>query len=108
MPASPTASTSRWLFSQPPNARNCMKSRAFDRCGCPSFIPPFSLRSGGSGPRRASLMARLYSAQMPYLVREATLDDSDVLIHHRVAMFSDMGEPFDRAALEASYREWLA
>src|SRR5207237_713351 len=52
MPASPTASTSRWLFSQPPNARNCMKSRASLRCGCPSFIPPFPPRSGGSGPRR--------------------------------------------------------
>jgi len=33
----------------PPNAMNCMNSRTFDRCGRPSFIPPFSLRSGGSG-----------------------------------------------------------
>jgi GNAT superfamily N-acetyltransferase len=85
-----------------------MNSRAFDRCGCPSFIPPFSLRSGGSGPRRCSLISRLYSEEMPYLVREATLDDADALVRHRVGMFTDMGEAFDPAALESSYREWLA
>jgi GNAT superfamily N-acetyltransferase len=45
---------------------------------------------------------------MPYRLREATLADADVLVHHRVAMFTDMGEPFDRVALEASYREWLS
>ena len=37
---------------QLPKASSCMKSRAFDRCGSPFLMPPFSLKSGGSGPRR--------------------------------------------------------
>ncbi len=45
---------------------------------------------------------------MSYGLRTATLADADVLVHHRVSMFTDMGEPFDRAALESAYREWLA
>ncbi len=44
---------------------------------------------------------------MSYRLREATLADADVLVRHRLAMFSDMGEPFDRPALDASFREWL-
>ena len=52
------ASASGWLSVQPPNASNCRNSRSLDRCGCPSFIPPFSLRSGGSGPRRSSVDIR--------------------------------------------------
>ena len=44
---------------------------------------------------------------MSYRLREATLADADVLVHHRLAMFEDMGEPFDRAALDASFRDWL-
>jgi GNAT superfamily N-acetyltransferase len=44
---------------------------------------------------------------MSYRVRPATAGDADTLVHHRLAMFSDMGEPFDRAALESSFRDWL-
>ena len=43
-----------------------------------------------------------------YIVREATLADVDVLVRHRLAMFTDMGVPLDAAALEASFRTWLA
>ena len=37
----------------------------------------------------------------------ATLADADVLVRHRVAMFTDMGVPMDVAALEAAFRAWL-
>jgi len=43
-----------------------------------------------------------------YIVREATLADVDVLVRHRLAMFTDMGVPLDAAALDASFRAWLA
>jgi GNAT superfamily N-acetyltransferase len=42
-----------------------------------------------------------------YLVRPATLDDTDVLVRHRVAMFTDMGIALDVAGLEAAFRAWL-
>ena len=45
---------------------------------------------------------------MSYRVRPATLDDMDVLVHHRVGMFADMGVPLDVPALQAAFREWLA
>jgi len=45
---------------------------------------------------------------MAYCVRPATLDDVDVLVHHRVGMFTDMGVPLDVPALQAAFREWLA
>ncbi len=45
---------------------------------------------------------------MPYHVREATLADADVLVHHRLAMFTDMGLTFDREAVAAPFRKWLA
>lgn len=45
---------------------------------------------------------------MPYHVREATLADTDALVHHRVAMFTDMGLTFDREAVNAPFRAWLA
>jgi len=45
---------------------------------------------------------------MTYRVREATLDDADVLVRHRIAMFTDMGRKFDAAALDAAFRVWLA
>jgi GNAT superfamily N-acetyltransferase len=44
----------------------------------------------------------------PYIVREATLADVDVLVRHRIGMFTDMGVPLDAASLEASFRAWLA
>lgn len=40
-------------------------------------------------------------------VRPATLDDVDVLVHQRVAMFTDMGVPMDAAVVAADYRQWL-
>jgi GNAT superfamily N-acetyltransferase len=45
---------------------------------------------------------------MSYRVRPATLDDADALVHHRVAMFTDMGVPLDAEALDAAFRAWLA
>jgi len=44
----------------------------------------------------------------PYTVRDATLADTDVLVRHRVGMFTDMGVRFDVPVLEASFRAWLA
>ena len=43
-----------------------------------------------------------------YRVRPATLDDADVLVRHRVGMFTDMGVAMDVAALEIAFRAWLA
>src|SRR5262249_15251149 len=67
------------------------------------------LRSGGAGPRRASVViAELYSATlMPPLVREATLDDIDVLVAHRICMFTDMAVPLDEAMLRSAFAQWL-
>ena len=45
---------------------------------------------------------------MSYRLRPATLDDVDVLVHHRVGMFTDMGVPLDAPALQAAFRAWLA
>jgi GNAT superfamily N-acetyltransferase len=42
-----------------------------------------------------------------YRLRVATLDDVDVLVHHRIAMFQDMGVPLDAAAVDAAFRPWL-
>ena len=42
-----------------------------------------------------------------YRVRVATLDDVDVLVHQRIAMFQDMGLPLDTAAVSAAFRPWL-
>jgi GNAT superfamily N-acetyltransferase len=43
-----------------------------------------------------------------YRVRTATLADADVLVRHRVGMFTDMGIPMDAAALAIAFRAWLA
>ena len=42
-----------------------------------------------------------------YLVRPATLEDADVLVRHRVRMFTEMGLAMDVAALETAFRAWL-
>ena len=42
-----------------------------------------------------------------YRIRVATLDDLDVLVHHRIAMFQDMGVPLDAEALAGAFRPWL-
>jgi GNAT superfamily N-acetyltransferase len=44
---------------------------------------------------------------MPYRVRTATLDDMDTLVHHRIAMFVDMGVAVDEATLAPAFAEWL-
>jgi GNAT superfamily N-acetyltransferase len=41
-------------------------------------------------------------------VRPATLADADVLVRHRIAMFTDMGVPLDAAQLDTAFRAWLA
>ena len=45
---------------------------------------------------------------MSYLIREATLDDVEVLVRHRIGMFTDMGLTLDVPALDAAFRTWLA
>ncbi len=42
-----------------------------------------------------------------YRIRPATLDDADVLVRHRVGMFTDMGLTMDVARLETTFRAWL-
>lgn len=42
-----------------------------------------------------------------YRIRAATLEDLDALVHHRVAMFTDMGVKMDADALSRVYRAWL-
>ena len=42
-----------------------------------------------------------------YQIRRATLADADALVHHRIAMFIDMGVPLDAEALAAAFRSWL-
>lgn len=44
---------------------------------------------------------------MTYRVRPATLDDVDVLVHHRLAMFGDMGVPLDAVTLAPAFAGWL-
>jgi GNAT superfamily N-acetyltransferase len=45
---------------------------------------------------------------MSYLIREATLDDVDALVRHRIGMFTDMGLTLDVPALDTAFRTWLA
>jgi GNAT superfamily N-acetyltransferase len=45
---------------------------------------------------------------MSYRMREATLADAEVLVRHRIGMFTDMGLTLDAAALDAAFRVWLA
>ena len=47
------------------------------------------------------------SSNDTYHIREATLDDMDVLVRHRLAMFADMGRSFDAPAVGQLFREWL-
>ena len=42
-----------------------------------------------------------------YRIRLATLADADVLVRHRVAMFTDMGLTFDARELSDAFRVWL-
>jgi GNAT superfamily N-acetyltransferase len=42
-----------------------------------------------------------------YGVRPATLDDLDALVHHRLAMFAEMGVPVDAPVVGPMFRDWL-
>jgi GNAT superfamily N-acetyltransferase len=42
-----------------------------------------------------------------YRVRPATVDDLDIVVHHRLAMFGDMGVEIDAAAVGPAFRAWL-
>ena len=42
-----------------------------------------------------------------YRIRGATLDDVDVLVHHRTRMFADMGVSMNAAAVEQAFGRWL-
>jgi len=42
-----------------------------------------------------------------YRVRPATLADASVLVHHRIAMFTDMGVLLDADVLDRAFRAWL-
>jgi GNAT superfamily N-acetyltransferase len=42
-----------------------------------------------------------------YRVRPATVDDIDVLVHHRLSMFSEMGTAFDAPVVRQLFRDWL-
>ena len=42
-----------------------------------------------------------------YRVRPATLDDADILVRHRIGMFTDMGVAVD-TILGDAFRDWLA
>jgi len=44
---------------------------------------------------------------LSYTIREASLTDSDALVHHRIAMFTDMGVPLDAVTLDSAFRVWL-
>jgi GNAT superfamily N-acetyltransferase len=54
----------------------------------------------------ASIIGGSMSAE--YRVRAASLADADVLVHHRTAMFTDMGLSIDADALGRAFRAWLA
>jgi GNAT superfamily N-acetyltransferase len=45
---------------------------------------------------------------MTYRIRSATSNDVEHLVHHRIAMFSDMGLEFDAPALDGAFRAWLS
>jgi GNAT superfamily N-acetyltransferase len=42
-----------------------------------------------------------------YRVRLATLDDIDVLVRHRLGMFTEMGTTFDAPLIDGMFRAWL-
>lgn len=42
-----------------------------------------------------------------YHIRKATASDVPALVHHREAMFSDMGTRFDRGAMAAAFEPWV-
>jgi GNAT superfamily N-acetyltransferase len=66
--------------------------------------------SGGSGPRRAveaDVIPLSIIRVLTYHLRRGTLADADAIVHHRIAMFTDMGIPLDGPALDRHFRAWL-
>jgi GNAT superfamily N-acetyltransferase len=43
----------------------------------------------------------------PYRIRPATLDDVEAIVHHRLAMFAEMGTPVEISVVETAFRRWL-
>jgi len=43
-----------------------------------------------------------------YRIRPATLDDVEALVHHRIAMFRDMGTTMDAELVAPAFRDWVA
>ncbi len=94
-----------------------MNSRSSDRCGCPFFIPPFSLRSGGSGPRRATFGRLRGIRHAPSIIRgshdglphqsrrRSTTSTCSCIIASRC--FRRWASPLDAAAVDAAFRPWL-
>src|SRR5262245_59787554 len=111
MRAAAAASTSGAVASQPPKARICMNNRRSLFCGSPFFMPPFSLRSGGSGPLLVAVGDAMWVSIIrrlaTYHLRRGTLADADAIVHHRIAMFTDMGLALDEPTLDREFRAWL-
>jgi GNAT superfamily N-acetyltransferase len=42
-----------------------------------------------------------------YRIRPATIEDVEVLVHHRVAMFRDMGTPMEEEVVAHAFRRWV-
>jgi GNAT superfamily N-acetyltransferase len=44
---------------------------------------------------------------MTYSIRPATVDDADLIVHHRHAMFEEMGVSGDYEAMDQGFLRWL-
>jgi GNAT superfamily N-acetyltransferase len=42
-----------------------------------------------------------------YTVRPATIDEVDLLVHHRIAMFTEMGTAIDAEGVATAFRKWV-
>jgi GNAT superfamily N-acetyltransferase len=42
-----------------------------------------------------------------YRIRAATLDDVDALVHHRIAMFREMGTSFEADSVATAFGDWV-
>jgi len=42
-----------------------------------------------------------------YRIRPATTNDVEALVHHRLAMFAEMGVPLDAPVIRQLFRDWL-
>ena len=46
-------------------------------------------------------------ARSGYRIRAATLDDVDTLVHHRLAMFGEMGTSVDADSVATAFADWV-